>query len=52
MKRIVGIDKDPNAVIRTNVETSEKFNCQAYKDMEKKRKEQYKLLRAEIDKRN
>lgn len=51
MSKII-IGKSPDRGLRTNVPTSEKFNCQALKDRQKKKEEEQRLLKQEIERRN
>lgn len=40
-----------NPFFQTNIKTSEKFNCQAMKDYEKKKEEEHQRLLNEINRR-
>ena len=48
----IGLGIDSNNKIKANVRTSDNYNCKAYKDLEKKQKEEREKIIFEINKRN
>lgn len=51
MKKTI-IGKSKTSLLRTNKPTSEKYDCDAYRDQKKKKEEERKRLLIEIERRD